>query len=115
MKVVQGSLDLSASDVSAAFSCRHRTALDIAVARREHPAPTWFNPMTAALRARGLEHEQRYVDSLKAKFADVADLSSLHGTGAETATLEAMRRGALVIVQAGLRDGIWNGRADVLL
>ncbi|MDB4991501.1 MAG: RecB family nuclease, partial [Myxococcaceae bacterium] len=115
MKILNGSLTLSASDVSSAFSCHHRTALDLAVARKERPAPSYFDPMTAALQQRGLEHEKRYVDSLRARGLSVVELASFGGEQAVAATIEAMKTGVQAIVQASLQRGPWNGRADVLL
>jgi hypothetical protein len=79
MKVNQGLLDLSASDVSSAFGCRHRTALDLAVARKERPAATYFDLTNATLQVRGIEHEKGYVAELERRGRTVCDLRSAHG------------------------------------
>ena len=63
----------------------------------------------------GQEHEQAYIDHLRSHGLSVVDLDNVKGSSdAPTRTIEAMASGADVITQAGLVDGVWNGRADVL-
>lgn len=71
--------------------------------------------MTAALQQRGLEHEKRYVDGLRARGLSVVELAAFGGEQAVAATIDAMKTGVQAIVQASLQRGPWNGRADVLL
>src|SRR5262245_31715933 len=66
---------LSATDLSTFLSCRHRTALDLAVALGEHEKPTWVDPFTEVLRERGQAHERRYIESLRARGLAILDLS----------------------------------------
>jgi uncharacterized protein len=110
---------LSPTDLADFLACRHKTALELEAARGERERPTHSDPFTDLLRKRGEEHERRYVDSLRAQGLTVEDLSVLRSVGdrAEKAaqTLEAMRRGPDVIVQAPLFDGTWFGYADILL
>jgi predicted RecB family nuclease len=77
----------------------------------------WQNdPLLDLLFARGVEHEKAYVESLRAEGRGVVDLSNEKDRDAVVAqTLNAMRAGAGIIVQAALRDGRWFGRPDVLL
>jgi predicted RecB family nuclease len=66
------------------------------------------------LRERGLEHEQRYTEELRAQGLEALNLAQHEGfTGVEP-TIEAMRRGVPVILQGSLRKGSWFGRPDVL-
>ena len=58
-------IDLSASDLSQFLGCRHRTGLDLAVARGLLSAPSWVDPIVAVLQQRGLEHEKSYAESLR--------------------------------------------------
>ncbi len=110
---------LSPTDLADFLACRHKTTLELEAARGERERPNYSDPFTDLLRQRGEEHERRYVDSLRAQGLTVDDLSALRGPGdrAEKAarTLEVMRRGADVIVQAPLFDGTWIGYADILL
>src|SRR6478735_5431220 len=118
MKVTGTNLELSATDLSNFLGCRHRTGLDLAAVRGERKPP--YNPpdpLLELLWARGLEHEARYVESLKASGLSITDLNGYdddHRDEHVARTLEAMRAGADVIVQGALRDGRWFGRPDVL-
>ena len=97
MQDATGSILLSASDLSNFLSCRHRTALDLALMRALVERPTRVDPMSELLRERGFAHEQRYVDSLRRR-GEVVDLRE--HLDAETRTIQAMRDGA-----AGDRPG----------
>ncbi|HUS63635.1 MAG TPA: TM0106 family RecB-like putative nuclease [Kofleriaceae bacterium] len=108
MKRVEGEIRLSASDLAGHLGCRHRTNMDLEVARGERKAPPVYpDPIAEVLRERGFEHEAAYVASLG------EGAVRLEGQGAE-ATAEAMRSGAPTIVQATLQVGRWMGRVDVL-
>jgi uncharacterized protein len=109
-----GTLELSASDLSQFLACRHRTALELAVARGLRTPPTWVDPALVLLAERGLEHERAYVETLRGEGLAIVDLAGHIGDDAVAGTLDAMRAGADVIVQAALRDGRWFGRPDVL-
>lgn len=108
-------LILSPSDLSAFLACRHRTGLDLAVADGVLTAPVRDDTFVQGLRERGLEHERRYVEWLRASGREVADLSALRGEAAEAATREAMARGVDVVCQAALSGQGWRGYADVLV
>jgi uncharacterized protein len=106
MRVSGGTLEFSASDLSRHAGCRHLTALDLGVARGLHAAPTYRDPALDLLAQRGLEHERRYVNGLRAQGRTVVDLSSREGAALTTtveATLDALRAGVEVIVQPALR------------
>lgn len=107
-------IELSASDLSQFLGCRHRTALDLAVAHGQREAPTWVDPAMLVLQQRGLDHERGYVDALRAEGLLAVDLAARFGDEAVAHSLEAMRAGAHVILQAALREGRWFGRPDVL-
>lgn len=111
-----GELVLSATDLAAFLACRHRTALDLAVAfgARTKP-PHYEDPLLEILWQRGLEHEKRYVDRLREQGLSIVDLRDAGDADARVAaTLDAMRAGADVIVQGALRDGPWFGYPDIL-
>ena len=108
-------LALSATDLSNFLGCRHRTGLDLAVAKRIlQPPPPYADPVLDLLRARGAEHERSYVDSLKKSGLRVVDLNGFEFDEASSGTAEAMRNGADVVVQAAVRHGHWIGRPDIL-
>jgi uncharacterized protein len=114
MRSVGSGLELAATDLSWFLSCKHRTALDMAVARGLRPKASWSDPVLAALRARGLGHERDYVESLEVKGVDAIDLSKLPTEDAIVESLKAMKAGAAAIAQPVLRDGGWLGKPDLL-
>ena len=106
---------LSATDLSSFLGCRHRTGLDMAVAAGELRRPSLDDPFLAALRQRGIEHEARHVEWLRAEGLRVVDLSDIEDREARfTRTEAALAAGADVVVQAALRGGDWMGYADIL-
>jgi len=122
MRLDTSNLRLAPSDLSEFLSCRHRTGLDLAVASGVLDRPHRHDPMADALGARGAEHERAYVASLRAEGLQVVEIDQEQPTEARIAqTLDAMRSGADVIVQAALSSrgadssrGWWFGYADVL-
>ena len=108
-------LTLSATDLSNFLGCRHRTALDMAVAHGARKRPYYNDPLVEILGQRGLEHERKYVEALRAEGRALVDLSELRGDELTEKTIEAIRAGADVIVQGALRDGRWLGKPDVML
>jgi uncharacterized protein len=106
-------IELSASDLSQFLGCRHRTALDLAVAHGQREAPTWIDPVMLVLQQRGLDHERGYAAALRAEGLVVVNLAEYAGDDAVARSRDAMRAGTNVILQPALRDGHWFGRPDV--
>ena len=115
MRILQGTVALSATDLANHLSCQHLTTLDLRLAKGEIADPSWDNPHLRVLQQRGLAHEKAYIEWLRSKGLNVADLSNEPEATATATTWEAMKSGAQVIVQASLASGSWRGRADVLL
>jgi uncharacterized protein len=105
MKLDGSHVTLSATDLAKHLACRHLTSLDLRAARGEIKRPYRDDPALEALIQRGYRHEADYL----------AHLTGRGRTISNQPTLDAMRSGADVIVQAELQNGIWHGRADVLL
>src|SRR5215207_10151134 len=115
MKSNQGQIRFSASDLSNHLACRHITSLDFAILAGLRSAPTWHSPDAWVLQQRGLEHENAYIESVTRPGISVADLRPVGDEKAAHAqTIEAMRAGVNVIVQAVLTEGNWFGKADLL-
>jgi uncharacterized protein len=72
------------------------------------------DPALVLLQERGLEHERRYVETLRDQGLEAVDLSAGSGHDAVVRASDAMRAGVDVIIQPALRDGRWFGRPDVL-
>jgi uncharacterized protein len=113
MRVSNGEPVFAPTDLANFLACRHKTALDLLVALGRMAKPTWVDPFAEILRRRGDEHERQYVDTLRHDGLQVVDLAKAAGDRT-TQTLEAMRAGADVIVQAAVGTGAWLGYADVL-
>jgi len=115
MNLQEDELHLAASDIANHLACHHLTALDLAVARHERgkPRPS-VDPHLEVLRRRGMEHEQAFLDRLRAQGLSVEEVPDVELAQAAHLTLDAMARGVDVIAQATLVAGRWNGRADVL-
>jgi uncharacterized protein len=110
-----GKVLYSASDVVNFLECEHLTTLDLI--DLEAPLPKSQDDDHAKLiQSKGFAHESRFLETLKARHARVADISACADDSASRAqaTLEAMRRGDDVIFQATLAGGAFIGHADFL-
>ncbi len=98
--------------VAAHLSCRHLTQLERQRSAGEIDIPLYVDPHLKALQQRGLEHENGYVERLRAQGLEICDLRQSRRM-ADTA--DAMARGYGAIVQAPLQSDVLSGVADVLL
>ncbi len=114
MKLQDGQLRLTATDVSKFTACVHATAQDLAVQRGARKPPTYFpDPAAERLRKRGYEHEAAYLSTLRAA-RSVEEIPD-HSPDAAAITLDAMKRGVDVIYQGTLQHTArWFGRPDFL-
>jgi predicted RecB family nuclease len=116
-----GSLVVSASDLTGFLECEHLTRLSLEVARGERPRPSATDPMTELLARHGIEHEARHVERLRNRGLSVVEIDVPAGKDAgalyraQAETLAAMQAGADVVYQATFYDGTWRGHADFLL
>lgn len=105
MRIVVDTLRLSPTDLANHLACRHLTTLNLAVAEGRLEPPAIGGPLADLLQERGRQHETNYVEYLRALELTVIDLRE-HPltTDGIAATLDAMRHGEDVIVQAPLVD-----------
>ncbi len=115
MRITDGRISFGAGDLVDHLACRYLTELNTQLAAGALAAPGDRDPMLDLLRQRGLAHEQDYVRYLEEAGCQVRRIDGV-GLSREAveATLEAMRSGCEIIVQAALTEGDWGGRADVL-
>jgi uncharacterized protein len=110
-----GGLIFSATDLVNFLGCRHATFLD----RRNLDEPMAVgqdDPLLVLLREKGIAHERRYLEKLKAEGREVAQIASEGSlSDRHSATIEAMRAGAEVVYQGALIAGQWHGYADFLV
>ena len=111
MKLLNDNFQLSATDLSNHLYCRHLTELNRLDALGQAKKPYRNDPALKVLEQRGREHEQAYVEFLKASGKRVINIQNQN----VQATLDAMREGFDVIVQARLESGMWMGFSDILV
>jgi uncharacterized protein len=115
VKLVDGQLTLSPTDLSHFLACEHLIALEVAGTAR----PEEVDPQADLIRRKGIEHEEAYLASLRAAGVDVREIEvdrerEDFWDAAVAATEDAIRDGAEVVYQAALRNGRWRGLADFL-
>ncbi len=124
MQLVDGSAVFSATDLVGFLACGHLTDLERSALAGLVEKPIREDPELDVIVQRGYEHEQLYVERLKAGGRSVVDLDSERAEDEANAafykrramtTEEAIRRGDDVIFQACFYDGTWLGFADFLL
>ena len=89
------------------MACKHLTELNRLAAEGEPKKPFRSDPILETLIERGNQHEQADVDSLKAESDNVVEIDTRDVAAAMQRTIEAMKAGAEVIVQACLSDEQW--------
>ena len=110
-----GTLVVSATDLVGFLECDHLVTLEQARARGELAKPFRDDPELELVRKRGFEHEQRYIERLRADGRTVVEMqhrdprTPAELRAAEAETLAAMKAGADVIFQATFFDGRWRG------
>jgi hypothetical protein len=106
MQLKENQLVLSASDLANHLGCQHLTQLSRKVAHAELTRVFRRDPLLEALIERGEQHERDYLEHLKLQGMSVFEVSGDkdNGTGK---TLQAMREGYDVIVQAKLKNDGW--------
>jgi uncharacterized protein len=117
----EGSLVVSASDLTGFLECEHLTRSSVEVARGQRPRTSATDPMTDLVAQHGIDHEARHVQRLRDRGLSVRAIDAPRGKDAggllraQADTLAAMRAGADVVYQATFFDGVWRGHADFLL
>jgi uncharacterized protein len=99
VKITDGRLRLSASDVANFLACQHLTRLDLLQARGELDPPEEFDIGFRELVERGEAHERAVLDRLRADGCQVAEIGVMPESEAVSATREAIADGADVIYQ----------------
>jgi predicted RecB family nuclease len=113
-----GHVTLSPSDVTAYLACEHLTWLSLQAARGELLPPLFENDQAELIFRKGREHEEAYLQRLRAEGKSVAEISleSDHDWDrAARETEEALHAGVDVLYQAALVGDGWRGVADFLM
>ena len=124
MQIIAGKPVYSATDLVGFLACDHLTDLERCRQLGLVQKPHRDDPELDIIIKRGYEHEQTYIERLRASGRDVQDISSEWPEGMDaaefygmqaTVTRAAIERGDDVIFQACFFDGTWLGFADFLL
>ncbi|HMI99532.1 MAG TPA: TM0106 family RecB-like putative nuclease [Gaiellaceae bacterium] len=121
MRVTNGNLAYSPSDVTAYLECEHLTQLELKVVRGEIVKPQVEDAQAELIRRKGEEHERAYLDQLLADGRDVVTIELVGPNGewdwegAARETADAMHAGREVVYQAAFLDGEWRGLADFVI
>jgi predicted RecB family nuclease len=116
VKTDDGRILLSPSDVTAYLACEHLTTLSLHAARDEIARPQVVNEQAELVFRKGLEHEQAYLERLRAegKEVRVIDVEAGFETAAE-ATQAALAEGVEIVYQGVLVSDGWRGVADFIV
>lgn len=117
MKLHLGQPLYSATDLLNFLGCTHASAMDIHVLGGTLEVPEGErDPYQEILKEKGMEHERRYLESLKAEGRSSVGIPD-RGSIEERAELtrQAMRDGIDVIYQGALIAPSWHGYSDFLL
>jgi len=115
MKLENGHLALSATDLAHHLSCKHLTELERRVAEGTLEREHYHDPVLELLIELGKRHERDYLDFLRDQGKQVIEIREFGGQESIQQTLDAMRQGVDVIAQAALVSLPWRGRADFLM
>ena len=107
-----GTPQLYASDLQRFSACKHITHLDLRKAQGEELEITPDSEDLKLLSQLGNEHEQNYLNSLRA--AGKTIISIQQGPDAVQETVAALREGVDVIYQGALQGHNWQGYVDFL-
>jgi predicted RecB family nuclease len=124
MQLIDGRPVYAATDLVGFLSCGHLTDLERSALAGLVRKPIRDDPELDLIAERGKEHEQDYIERLKAGGRVVTDLDADREEDGDRGdfyrrqaarTREAIRHGDDVIFQACFFDGTWLGFADFLL
>jgi len=109
LRIINGRLRLTASDVANFLACRHLTRLELLHARGELEPPQAFDAGFQDLIRRGEAHENEVLERFQAASLAVTDLGQVPEEDAARTTAEAIASGADVIYQAVLTQNTGPG------
>src|SRR2546421_2717962 len=116
MKMLDGRLHFSPSDLNGFLACEHLTRLDIAFVRGELDKPVFENPEAELIKRKGDEHEASFLAGLRERGLHVEEIPfDFDWTGAAEATADAIRSGVDVVYQACFVHDGWRGFSDFLV
>lgn len=116
MRLIDGEMRLSASDLMRFKGCRHATTLDLRQLEVGDLVPAADGDEAELLQRQGDAHELSFLEELRTSGRSIAEIPK-DGIPLERSvelTAEAMRIGPDVIFQGALLGGPWGGYSDFL-
>lgn len=115
---MDGRFIYSATDLNNYLECGHLISLERRVAQGELNRPE-RNPTVALIAEKGLEHERRYLERLRAQHGEIVEIAQAENSlgairQAAAETVAAMERGAAVIYQGTFFGDGFLGKSDFL-
>ncbi len=116
MRLLDGGMRLSASDLMRFKGCRHASTLDLRLIEIGDIEPAMDGDEAVLLQRQGDAHELAFLDELRASGRSVVEILK-DGLSLERSvelTREAMLQGPDVVFQGALLGGAWGGYSDFL-
>ncbi len=120
MRLENGALRLSASDLMRFTGCPQATAFDVDYAHGRGPPPGSGDAESTIVQKKGHEHEARVLQEMRASGVRIAELPVGGDIATQAADLrEVLRDGPDIVYQAPLSGSfegahLWGGRSDFL-
>ncbi len=116
MRMIDGALRLSASDLMRFKGCRHATTLDLRMMEAGDLAPADDGAEAELLQRQGDAHELAFLDELKGQGRSVVEVpkDGLPLEASVALTHQAMAKGPDIVFQGALLGGAWGGYSDFL-
>lgn len=116
MRLLNGELRLSASDLMRFKGCRHATSLDLRMLEIGDLSPAGESDEAELLQKQGDAHELAFLQGLKNAGKTVIEIprEGLALTRSVALTRDALRQGADVVFQGAFLQGVWGGYSDFL-
>jgi predicted RecB family nuclease len=116
MRLDNGHVLLSPTDLANHLACAHLTTLELAAVRGDLERPVRENPQAELIRRKGDEHELAYLARLRAEGREIVEIERDDDLASAAARTEAvLRAGGEVVYQGVLASGGWRGIADFLV
>ncbi|MHB2165640.1 TM0106 family RecB-like putative nuclease [Alsobacter sp. R-9] len=114
MRLIDGTILLSATDLMRFMGCAHATTLDLMRLRGEGPQPLEDSEDALLLQKHGDAHEAAHLARLRAAGRRVVEMPRGDLAADAQATRAALVEGADVVFQGALLSGCWGGWSDFL-
>lgn len=114
MRLLDGRVFLSASDLMRFMGCAHATTLDLAYLKGEGPQPGDDSEDARFLQKRGDAHEEAHLQRLRDNGLSIIEIDRTDLAADAQNTREALTKGPDVVFQGAFHSERWGGWSDFL-